>query len=80
MSETNSGEQLMGKRYGGTLDPSSDDNEDSYDNFEEYADDLEYEAKCKRITKRSQRAAIAEQRPVNVSKKKIMRNKDGKNI
>jgi hypothetical protein len=80
MSETKSGEELMGKRYGKTLNPSSDGNEDSYDILEESADDLEYEAKCKKITKRNQRAALAEQKSADASRKKTTRKKDVKEI
>ena len=73
MSETNSGEELMGKRYRDHRGPPSDDSEDSYDNFEECADDLEYKAKCKRITKRNRQAAIAEQNAANASRKKPLK-------
>jgi len=77
MSETNSGEELMGKRYGGKLDPTSKD-EDSYYNFEDYADDLEYEARCIKRTKRNHKADIVDEySTADVSKK---RKKHGKGV
>lgn len=80
MSETNPGEELMGKRYGGKLSPFSESDEEIYLHLEEDADDLEYEAKRKRITKRNQRAALEEQRLADASKKKTLRKRHVEDI